>query len=216
MNASLSNFNELCNSIREKATRDLQQKRNDSQLAKWQKLLTVIWETELAMHRVRSALKLLKTLPPKEILNTFSMSEGAWIDYQFGTWSFWACSLIDKEIELVSQVGQKLIKPNELQRKEIVRPLIESLVSQKDRVGKIRHPLAHKGGGGVIEAVMKTDLWKTSVIIPSPIDFNQVLDSYVRHHTKWYNSLYKFSVFVLADLERICKELNQHIDWDNI
>ena len=112
MNASLSSFIKLCNSIREKTARDLEQKRPDNQLAKWRKLLTAVLETELAMHRVRSALNLLKTLPSKETLNMFFMSEGAWIDYQYGTWSFWMCSLLDKEIELVSQVSQQLIKPS--------------------------------------------------------------------------------------------------------
>ena len=81
MNAPLKNFNQLCNSIRERAIQeDLKQKRPESKIAKWQKLLTAILETELAMHRVRSALNLLETIPPRETLNVFSMSEGAWID----------------------------------------------------------------------------------------------------------------------------------------
>ncbi len=81
MNAPISNFNKLSNSIRERAIRDIKQKYPESQLAKWRQLLTTIWETEEAMHRVRCSLKLLRTIPPKETLNMFSMSDGAWIDY---------------------------------------------------------------------------------------------------------------------------------------
>ena len=202
--------------MREKAIRDIKQNRPDNQLAKWQKLLTAIWETELAIHRIRCALNLLKTLPPKETLNMFSMSEGAWIDYQYATWSFWMCSLLDKEIELVSQVGQKLIKPKNLQHKNIVRPLIDSLVSQKDKVGKIRNPLAHKGEGGTIEEVIKTDLWENFAIIPSPVDFNEILASLVPYHMRWHYFLYQVSNTVLVELERVCGELTQHIDWDSI
>jgi len=216
VDAPLNNFNQLCNSIRKVAIRDLKQKHPKGQLTKWRELITAIWETELAMHRVRGALNLLKTLPPKETLNLFSMSEGAWIDYHYTTWSFWMCSLLDKEIELVSQVAQKLIKPSNSQYKEIERPLLESLVSQKDKVGKIRHPLAHKGKGGTIEAVIKTDLWKSFAIIPSPVDFNQMLASYVPYHMRWHYFLHQVSMAVLAEIERICGELAQHIDWDNI
>jgi len=212
----LKNFNQLCNSIREGAIRDLRQKRPKSQLVKWQKLLTAIVETELTLHRVRSALKLLKTAPSKDTLNMFSMSEGAWIDYQYTTWSFWMCSLLDKEIELVSQVGQKLIKPNNSQYKDIVRPLVKSLVSQKDKVGKIRHPLAHKGEGGTIEAVMTTELWKNFAIIPSPVDFNEMLASCVPYHMKWHYFLHGVSVKIIAEIERTSEELYKRIDWNNV
>jgi len=216
MNAPLNNFNQLCNSIKKAITQDLKQERPKSQLAKWQKLLTAIWETEEAMHRVRCSLKLLKTVPHKETLNMFSMSEGAWIDYQYTTWSLWALSLLNKEIELVSQVCQKLIKPSNPQYKEIERPLVKSLVSQKDKVGEVRHPLAHTGKGGITESIMKTDLWPNFAIIPSPVDFNEILSSLVPYHTRWHYFLHQVSMAVLAEIERICGELNQHIDWDNI
>ncbi len=216
MNAPLNNFNQLCNSVRERAAQDIKESRPDNQLVKWQKLLTAIVETELAMHRVRSSLSLLKTIPSKETLDIFSMSEGAWIDYQYATWSFWMCSLLDKEIELVSQVSQKLIKPNNPQYREIERPLLGSLVSQKDKVGKIRHPLAHKGKGGVIEAVINTDLWKNFIILASPIDFNQIFASLVPYHMRWLYFLNQVSNAALAEMERVCGELNQRIDWDNI
>ena len=49
MNALLGNFNKLSNSIREKAIRDIQHNLPDSQLVKWRKLLTAIWETEEAV-----------------------------------------------------------------------------------------------------------------------------------------------------------------------
>ena len=216
MNTSLTNFNRLSNSIRQRAIQDIEQYRPDNQLVKWQKLLTAIHETELAVHRVRSSLNLLKTLPTIKALHTFSMSAGAWIDYQYATWSLLMYSLIDKEIELVSQVGQKLIKPNNPEHKEIVRPLVKSLVSQKDKVGKVRHPITHKGKGGPVEAVMKTDLWKNFVIIPSPVDFNEILASYVPYHMRWYYFLDQVSNAVLSKIEQICGKLNQHIDWDNI
>lgn len=212
----LKNFNQLCNSIRERAIRDLKQKRPKSQLVKWQKLLTAIVEAELTMHRVRSALKLLKTVPSKDALKMFSMSEGAWIDYQYTTWSFWMCSLLDREIELVSQVGQKLIKPNNPQHKDIVRPLVKSLVYQKDKVGKIRNPLAHKGEGGTIEAVMNTDLWKNFAIIRSPVDFNEILASCVPYHMKWHYFLHEVSVKIIAEIERTSEELYKRIDWNNV
>jgi len=211
----LDSFNNLCNSIREIALKDLSQKRPKKQLIKWHKLVTAIVETELAIHRVRSALNLLKTIPSKETLNMFCMSEGAWIDYQYTTWSFWMCSLIDKEIELVSQVGQKLVKPDNLKYKDIIRPLIESLVSQKDKVGKVRHPLVHKGEGGVIEAVIP-DYLESFAILASPVNFNQILASLVPYHRKWHDYLHKCSILVLANLEKICKELNQYINWKNI
>jgi hypothetical protein len=216
VNAPLKNFNQLCNSIREIAVRDLQQKRPESQLVKWQKLITAILETELAIQRVRNAINLLKTIPPKETLNMFSMSEGAWIDYQYSTWSFWMCSLLDKEIELVSQVGQKLIKPNNPQYKDIVRPFIESLVYKKDKVGEIRHPLAHKGEGGTIEAVMKTVEWKNYVTMQSPIDFNKILASHVPYHTRWHHFLHESSVRIIAEIEQTSEEIYKRIDWDNI
>jgi len=168
------------------------------------------------MHRVRSALNLLKTIPSKETLNAFSMSEGAWIDYQYTTWSFWISSLLDKEIALVSQVGQKLIKPNNPQYKDIVRPLVESLVSKKDQVGKIRHPLAHKGEGGTIEAVMNTDLWKNFAIIPSPLDFNKMLASYVPYHMRWHYRLHEVSARIIAEIERTSEEIYKRIDWNNV
>lgn len=215
MNAPLSNFNELSNSIREKAIRDIKQNRPDNKLAKWRELLTIIYETELAIHRVRSALNLLKKFPAKESLKMFSMSEGAWIDYQYSTWSLLMYSLIDREIELVSQIGQKLIKPNNQQYKDVVRPLVESLVSQKDKVGKVRHPIAHKGEGGPIEAVINTDLWKNFAIIPSPVDFNEILASLVPYQMRWHYFLHHVSKAVLTEIERICGELNQRVEWDN-
>ena len=143
----------------------------------------------------------------------FFMSEGAWIDYQYATWSFWMFSLIDKEIELVSQVGQKLIKPNNSQHKDITRPLIESLISQKDKVGKIRHPLAHKGEGGVIEAIIPDNLEYFS-ILPSPIDFNHILGSLVSYHVKWHYILHQSSMIVLAEINRVSSELDKRIKWD--
>jgi len=126
------------------------------------------------------------------------------------------CSLLDKEIELVSQVGQKLIKPNNSQYKDIVRPLVKSLVSQKDKVGKIRHPLAHKGEGGTIEAVMTTELWKNFAIIPSPVDFNEMLASCVPYHMKWHYFLHGVSVKIIAEIERTSEELYKRIDWNNV
>jgi hypothetical protein len=216
VNAPLKNFNQLCNSIRERAIRDLKQKRPESQLVKWQKLLTAILETELAIQRVRNALNLLKTIPPKETLNMFSMSEGAWIDYQYATWSFWMCSLLDKEIELVSQVGQKLIKPNNPQYKDIVRPFVKSLVYKKDKVGEIRHPLAHRGEGGMIDTVMKTDEWKNYVTMQSPVDFNKILASHVPYHTRWHYFLHASSVRIMAEIEQTSEKIYKHIDWDNI
>jgi hypothetical protein len=217
VNAPLKNFNQLCNSIRERAIQEgLKQKQPKNLLARWQKLLTVILEVELAMHRVRSALNLLKTIPSEGTLNMFSMSEGAWIDYQYATWSFWMCSLLDKEIELVSQVGQKLIKPNNPQYKEIVRPFVESLVSKKDKVGKIRHPLAHKGEGGTLEAVIETDLWKNFAIIPSPVDFNEMLASCVPYHMRWYFFLHGGSTRIIAEIEQISEEIYKRIDWDDV
>jgi hypothetical protein len=212
----LKNFYQLYNSIREKAIRDPEHKRSQSQLAKWQKLLTIIVETELAMQRVRNALNSLKTIPSKETLDKLSMSEGAWIDYHYTTWAFLMSSLLDKEIELVSQVGQKLIKPNNPKHKDIVRPLIESLVSLKDKVGKIRHPLAHKGEGGTIEAVMKTDTWKSFAIMPSPINFDNILVSYVPYHLRWHHFLNGASVKIMSQIEHICKEIYTHIDWENV
>jgi len=217
MDTPLNNFDKLCNSIREKATRDIEQNLPDNRLIKWQKLITAIHETELAINRVRTSLSLLKTIPSQETLNSYSISEGVWIDYQFGTWAFWMCSLIEKGIELVSQVGQKLIKPYNPQYKEVVKPLIELLVDRKNAVGKIRHPLAHKGEGGVIERVMEEDSsWKQYIIIPSPMDFNTLLAPYVPYHVRWYNFLNGYSVKVLAELYGISKHLNKHINWDKI
>ena len=216
MNASLSNFNTLCNSIRERATQDIKQSLPDNQLVKWRQLLSAIWETEEAMHRVKCSLKLLKTIPRKETLNMFSMSDGAWIYYQYTTWSLWALSLLNKEIELVSQVCQKLIKPSNPQYKEIERPLAKSLVSQKDKVGEVRHPLVHTGKGGTTESIMKTDLWSNFAIIPSPVDFNEILSSLVPYHMRCHYFLDQISNAIFAEIEQICEKLNQHIDWDNI
>jgi len=144
------------------------------------------------------------------------MSEGTWIDYHVGTWSFWTCSLIDKAIELVHQISLRLIKPRNPQHKDIVSPLIKSLVSQKDRVGKIRHPLAHKGEGGIIERVIETDLWKNIVILPSPVDYNEVLNSCVPYHTRWHRILHDTPLRVIAKILGTCGELHQHINWQDI
>ena len=152
----------------------------------------------------------------KETLNAFSMSEGAWIDYHVGTWSFWTCSLIDKAIELVHQISLRRIKPRNPQHNDIVSPLIKSLVSQKDRVGKIRHPLAHKGEGGIIERVIETDQWKNIVILPSPVDYNEVLNSCVPYHTRWHRILHYTSLRVIAKILGTCGELRQHINWQDI
>ena len=216
MKTRSNNFYLLCNSIRDRAIRDITQGLPDARLTKWQELVTAILETELAMHQVRSSLKLLKNIPDKEALNAFSMSEGAWIDYHVGTWSFRMCSLLDKAIELVHRVGQTLIKPHNPRHKDIVRPLIESLVSQKDKVGKIRHPLAHKGEGGIIERVIETDLWKNIVILPSPVDFNEVLNSSVPYQARSHSSLHNTSTRVIAQILGICGELHHHIDWSRI
>ncbi len=216
MNTALSNFNKLCNSIREKATQDLRQKHTNSQLAKWQKLLTAILETELAMHRVRSALNLLKTVPSKETLNMFSMSEGAWIDYQYTTWSLWMFGLLEREGSLVSRVVRNLVKPSNPKYKEIEKTLLKSIETQRAKISKVRHPLAHTGKGGTLEAVINTDLWENFLILPSPIDFNQILASLVPYHTRWHYFLHQVSIAVLDEMERICGELNQQIDWDNI
>ncbi len=216
MNVAISNFYQLNNAIRERSIRDVNQNRPNNLLAKWQRLRIATVETEIAMHRVKVCLNLLSTIPSKETLDVFSLSEGAWIDYHYCNWSFWMCSLMEKEIELVSQIGQKLIKLSNPQHKNIVRPLVESLVSRKDNIGKIRHPLAHKGEGGTTEAIMNTDLWKVSLILPSPIDFNPIFNSFVPSHMRWYNFLYKRSLLDFAEIERISEELYKSIDWGKI
>ena len=216
MNAPLNNFNQLCNSIRKATIQDLKQKHPKSQLAKWRKLLTAIWETELTMHRVRSALNLLKTVPSKETLNMFSMSEGAWIDYQYTTWSFWMFGLLEREKCLVQRVTRNLVKLSNPQYKDIEKTLLKSIEAQRDKISKVRHPLAHIGEGGTIEEVINTELWKNFAIIPSPVDFNEMLAPLVPYHMRWHYFLCQVSNAVLAEIERICGELNQHIGWDDI
>lgn len=213
---SLENFHQLCNSIREKAARDIKQKRPESQLTKWQKLFTTIVETELAIHRVRKALNLLKTTPSKKTLDTLSMSEGAWIDYHYVTWAFLAFALLERERSLIKQVVRSLVKPSKPQYKAIEKTLLNYIEAQRIKMSKMRHPLAHAGEGGTVEAVISTDLWKNFAIIPSPLDFNKLLASYVPYHMRWHYFLHGISEKIIAELERTSKELYQQIDWDNI
>ena len=179
-------------------------------------MLTAIHETELAMHRLRSTLKLLKTPPPKETLDIFYMSEGAWIDYHIATWSFYIYGLLERERKLVCQVCRSLIKPNNPHYEDIEKELLKSVKAQKDKVEKLRHPEAHVGEGGVIEKVMKNGSWKDYLILPSPIDFNHVLASYEAYHMRWYESLYQFSLLQIARMEQISQELYKCIDWKRI
>ncbi len=216
MNASLNNFNQLCNSIRKAAIRDLKQKRTSSQSAKWQRLLSAILETELTMHRVRSALNLLKTIPSEETLNLFSMSEGAWIDYQYTTWSFWMFGLLERGRSLFKLVIRNLVKPSNPQYKDMEKTLLKSIEVQRDKISKVRHPLAHIGEGGTIEEVTNTELWKNFVILPSPIDFNQILASLVPYRVRWHYFLHQVSMAVFTEIERVSGELIKHINWEKV
>jgi len=123
--------------------------------------------------------------------------------------------LLEREKSLVKQVVRNLVKPSNPQYKDIEKTLLKYIEAQRDEISKVRHPLAHTGKGGTIEAVMETDSWKNFVIIPSPVNFNELLASYVPYHMRWHDFLHGISVKTIAELERTSKEIYKHIDWDN-
>lgn len=182
--------------------------------AKWQPILTAILDTELAMDKVRSALKLLKVIPPVEVLDAFSMSEGAWIDYHLDAWFFRMDGLLEREKKLVSRVVRALVKPTNAQWKYIENTLLNSIKGLSEITGKVRDPLAH--GGGAVEAIEEERLWQMAVLLRFHPDIRQLLDARVQYHDKWYEGLRQASIQALAEIERVSEELNHHIDWDKL
>lgn len=213
--SSQSKFIELSNSIQRLTMREFQQGNSRSHASLWRKLRTTTLEIELSLHRLRSALNQLNTPLPEEASVLFSMSKGAWVEYQEAAITIWMYKLLDCERALVCQIVRNLIKPCNTDYKNIEKSLLIRIDAQKERVAKLRNPQAHAGAGGPIEQVMEDEKEQGNlIVIPSPIDFNQILGASEPYQSRWYFFLNKSSQILIAELDNISKELNEQVNWN--
>lgn len=189
----------------------------DPGFAKWRPLLTATLDTELAMNEMRSALNLLKALPLEETLDMYSMSRGAWIYYHLNMWIFWMDALLEKQKTLVKEAVRALIRPRNTQWKDVESSLLSTIDVLSKDMGKVRDPLAHGGlKGRAAEAIGEERLWEWLVLLQVPLEIRTLVGSMVIYHARWSDQLHRASVLVLAEFNRVCEELNRHIDWDHI
>jgi hypothetical protein len=189
----------------------------DKGFTRWRPILTATLDTELAINRLRVALNMLKILPPREVLNLFSMSAGEWVDYQLTNWLFLMKALLEKEKALISKAVRTLVKPSNTQWKDIENSLLKRINALIKDTGKMRDPLAHGGlGGGGVSAVEEERLWEGFVLMRGPLDIRQLLEPMVEYHDKSLQRLRQTSIQALAEINRASEDLSRHIDWDNV
>jgi hypothetical protein len=212
MNAPVSNFDRFRNNLRQAAARALEcahpeyvaafQKAlsqtgdfskaldavkdipRDRGFAKWRPLLTATLDVEVTRNRLRNSLNLLKTVPDAEVLDRFSMHPGEWVDCHWTAWTFWVDALLERVKKLVKEAVRALVRPSNVQWKDIENSLLRSIDSFSESTGKVRNPLAH--GGGAVEAVEEERLWEGLVLLRGSFDIRQLFESQLEYHATWY------------------------------
>ena len=185
--------------------------------AKWRPLLVALLDTELAINHVRNGLRFLRDIPPREV---FGVSPGEWIEYHLLSWSFFTYGFLEKEETLVKQLVRALKRPTDPHWKGVQDELLALVEQMRNRTARLRNPAAHGGKPGQyrgpIEGIEEQQLWEGIVLVgftPAP---SQILQSFQGFHGRWYRSLYRFSVIVLAHFNRICGRLYEAIDWSRV
>ena len=178
----------------------------------FERLLTATLDTELAMDKLISALNLFKTVPPRELLDEWSMSEGALIDYNYSAWVFWMDALLERVKKLVSQAVRTLVRPHNPRFKDIERALLNSVDRLSSITGHVRNPLAH--GGGAVQALEEERLWVTYALLGAHTDISELYHPLVEYRDTWHQRLRHASTLALAEIERVSSELNRRVDWD--
>lgn len=191
----------------------------DVGFAKWRSLLTATFDTELAINQIRTALNLLRIIPPQRIAppHDIPISEGAWVYYHYNVWIFLMDALLERTKKLLTQAVRTLIRPTNPNWKDIQSEVLKSINLLSEDIGTVRDPLAH--GGGVAEAPAQERLWEGFVFISTltnyqmvPID--NVFEPMTKYHASWYKRLYELSLLVLATIDKEIDKLNKQINWD--
>lgn len=183
----------------------------------WEKLLEGILDIEITITHLRGSLAMLGMRPDDKFLVACSMNTGSWLDYHYRMYFFTMYGLIDRSEKLLTQSVRALVKPNEKQWPNVQKSLLAPLHDLKDRVGKIRNPLAHTGGP--LEGIAEEGLWPIVTVLivseqfPDPLD---VLGALENRQAARYETLYTFSVSAIVAIEQAFAELTKKVEWGRI
>ncbi|MBI2866710.1 MAG: hypothetical protein HYX97_00070 [Chloroflexi bacterium] len=174
----------------------------------WSTLLTLALDVELSLDKLRRALELLGT-PVPQLRSEWNA--GAWAEYHFDHWVYQSHAWLERLDKLVKRVCRSLIKPHSRQWQQVERRLTGEIAQMANGIGKIRHPLAHGGGGGVT-GPQEEGLWEPSLLIDGDVDIvSAAYQSKGQFQEKWHKMLVGVTVKAITRSEAIFRELNRHI-----
>jgi len=191
----------------------------DTGFAKWRPLLTATLDVELAMNRLSIALNLLGRIPEEKFLNEYSITEGDWVAYHLSSCIVLMKAVIEKEQELVKKLMRKFLKPANGSYEEIKKTLLKKLNIMNNDIAPQRKQYLHGGiKGADLEVLEKERHWEADVTlgIGSRELVNHINASYVEYQSRWHRLLSEHVLKLFGEIERVSKELNSIIDWDNV
>jgi hypothetical protein len=177
-----------------------------SSFNKWRDICTGLLDVELAMHQLTTSLCLLKAPAPAYL------TVGEWVIYHHDVWAIRTQGLLSRFEKLALKVVRKLVEtsnPNFTILENYIRVEVRKL---KDKVGKVRDPIAH--GGGPIEALRNEGLIEPTLLIGGQVNMKDVFEPMASYQQKWHRKAYDTSILILAEIDRLSEKLNGDVAWD--
>ncbi len=186
----------------------------DQGFARWRPLLVSLYDVELQMARVRSALKLHGTRAEASILTMWTMNEGSWVDYHQAAWTLYIDGMLERVRKLLRQSCRGLIRPFSQDWRATEKRLCSVPDDLLGRLASMRDPIAH--GGGPVEALAQERLIEGQAVLGIWFDALYLLEKQRDSQSKWQEHMHKFTLLTFAWIEQTLDELNQAVPWKDV
>ena len=173
---------------------------------KWRDVYTRLLDVELAMHQLKTSLRLFKAPAPSYI------TAGEWVTYHYDAWAIWTQGLLNRFEKLALKVVRKLVKTSNTNSMIIESSIRAEIRKLKDEVAKVRNPIAH--GGGPIEAPQEEGLLEPVLLIGGQLNIKDILQPMANYQQKWHQKSYDVSILILAEIDRLSDRLNREAAWE--
>jgi len=177
-----------------------------SSFNKWREIYTRLLDVELAMHQLKTSLRLLKAPAPSYL------TLGEWVIYHHDAWAIWAQGLLNRFEKLALKVVRKLVKTSNPNFTILDNYIGVEIRKLKDEVGKLRDPIAH--GGGRIEAPQEEGLLEPILLIGGQLNMKDVFEPMASYQQKWHKKSYAISIRILEGIDKLSERINREVVWD--
>ncbi|MDP2743650.1 MAG: hypothetical protein Q8P00_01110, partial [Dehalococcoidia bacterium] len=132
-----------------------------------------------------------------------SISEGEWLDHQFGYWAVLTQGLISKFEKLCKGIYRKFPAPRS--SKTDLKEMLQKLLDYHIGLKRLRDPLAHPGGP--VSIVGQDEHLGPYIVFRGEFDISSMMAGQTTFYSSWTSRAYQFTNTVLVEIDQVSKSL---------